>query len=62
MARGYELSPEDSARWHEGGWLSLEIEDDVIDLAERNHWYEPVIVIMSDKRIAFALTHDGRRA
>jgi hypothetical protein len=28
----------------------------------RQHWYEPVIVITAEKKIAFALTHDLRRA
>jgi hypothetical protein len=63
MARCIELTPEQSREWTEGGgWLSLAIEDDIIDLVERNHWYEPIVVITSDKKIAFALTHEGRRA
>jgi hypothetical protein len=62
MARCLELTSEQSRTWDQGGWLSLEIEDEVIDLAARNHWYEPVIVVTADKRIAFALGHDGRRA
>jgi hypothetical protein len=62
MARCIELTPAQSREWDEGGWLSLRIQDDILDLAERQHWYEPVIVITAEKKIAFALTHELRRA
>jgi hypothetical protein len=61
MARCIELTEQQSRDWDEGGWLSLRIQDDILDQVERLRWHEPVVVITSDKQIAFALGHDGRR-
>ena len=62
MARLYQLSDEQSRSWEEGGWLSVELEDDVIEWADRYNVREPVVVVLSDHRIAFALTEKGVRA
>jgi len=62
MARLYQLSKEQSRWWDEGGWLSVELEDDVIEWADRYNVREPVVVVLSDHRIAFALTEKGVRA
>jgi hypothetical protein len=62
MARCYQLTAEQSRAWDEGGWLSLELEDDVIEWAQRYNVYEPVIVVTHDHRMAFALTEKGVRA
>jgi hypothetical protein len=62
MARCYQLTVEQSRAWDEGGWLSLELEDEVIEWTDRFNVREPVIVVTSDHRIAFALTEQGVRA
>ena len=62
MARLFQLTTEQSRDWDEGGWLSLELEDDVIEWADRYNVREPVVVVTSDHRIAFALTEKGVRA
>ena len=63
MARCYQLTPADSARWNHGdAWDSLQIEDAVMAWAERNHIRQPVIVVTDQKKIAFALTYKGLRA
>jgi len=62
MARCFQLSPEQSQQWQEGSWPSLALEDDVFEWAYRLNIREPVIVVPSDKQIAFAMTADQRRA
>ncbi len=62
MARLYQLTEDQSHAWDEGGWLSVELEDDVIEWADRHNVREPVVVVLSDHRIAFALTAQGVRA
>ena len=62
MARCYQFTDEQSRAWDEGGWLSVELEDHVIEWAQRYNVYEPVVVVTSDHRIAFALTEQGVRA
>jgi hypothetical protein len=62
MARCYQLSPAQSQQWQEGSWPSLALEDDIFEWAYRFNIREPIIVVTSDKHIAFALTADQRRA
>jgi hypothetical protein len=62
MARCFQLTPEQSAEWREGSWPSLALEDDVFEWAYRQNIREPIIVVTSDKQIAFALTAGQRRA
>jgi hypothetical protein len=62
MARCYQLTVAESRQWDEGGWLSVELEDTVIEWTQRYNIYEPVIVVTSDHKIAFALTEKGHRA
>ena len=62
MARLYQLTAAQSRAWDEGGWLSLELEDDVIEWADQYNVREPVVVVTHDHRIAFALTERGERA
>jgi hypothetical protein len=59
MARCYQLTSEQSREWDAGGWLSLAIQEDILDWAERERIHKPVVVVMADYRIAFALT-EGR--
>jgi hypothetical protein len=62
MARLYQLTDDQSRAWDVSGWLSVELADDVIEWAQRYNLYEPVVVVTSDHRIAFALTARGGRA
>jgi hypothetical protein len=62
MARCYQLTEEQSRAWDEGGWLSIELEEEVIEWADRHHVREPVIVVTRTHTIAFALTAHGVRA
>jgi hypothetical protein len=62
MARCYQRTAEQSRAWDEGGWLSLELEEDVLEWAQRHNVSESVIVLTSDHRVAFALTEQGVRA
>jgi hypothetical protein len=62
MARCFQLTPEQSEQWREGSWPSIELENDVFDWAYRHNIREEIIVVTSDKKIAFAMTADQRRA
>ena len=62
MARCYQLTAEQSQQWEEGSWPSIQLEDEILHWAYRINIYEPIIVVTSDKQIAFALTADQRRA
>jgi hypothetical protein len=47
------LSPEDSARWETGGWLSLEIQETVLEDIERQQITDVVAVQLQSGAIAF---------
>jgi hypothetical protein len=53
------LTPEDSARWEQGGWLSLEIQETILEDIERQHIQEPVAVVLADGTVAFWVTEPG---
>ena len=59
MARCYQLTPVQSQQWNEGGWLSLEIQDDIVEWAERYAPHQPMVVVTHDHKICFALTAHG---
>ena len=50
------LSPEETARWEEGGWLSLEIQETVLEDIERQHITEPVVMTLANGTVAFGVT------
>ena len=52
----YQLSLEQSQQWNEGGWLSLEIQETIVEDLEYHHITEAVIVQLADGRTAFAVT------
>ena len=62
MAKCYQMTPAQTADWDQGGWLSLELEDTVIEWADRHAPHQEVIAVTSDHKIAFALTAQGVRA
>jgi hypothetical protein len=47
------LSPEDSARGEEGGRLSLEIQETILEDIERQNIHEVVAVVLSTDAVAF---------
>jgi len=47
------LSQEDSARWEQGGWLSLEIQETILEDIDRQGITEVVAVTLSDGSIIF---------
>ncbi|HEY5865108.1 MAG TPA: hypothetical protein VI542_06080 [Candidatus Tectomicrobia bacterium] len=50
------LSLEQSRQWDQGGWLSLELQETMLEDIERQHITEPVAVLLHDGRAAFAIT------
>jgi hypothetical protein len=62
MARCYTLSTTQTRLWLDGdGWDAWRIEEDVIDWTIRYRIKEPVVVVTSTHRIAFAVTAQGER-
>ena len=47
------LSPAQSPQWEEGGWLSLEIQETVLEDIERRDIMEPVAVVLATGVVAF---------
>jgi len=47
------LSPAQSQQWEEGGWLSLEIQETVLEDIERRDIVEPVAVVLATGVVAF---------
>ena len=47
------LSPAQSQQWEEGGWLSLEIQETVLEDIERRDIMEPVAVVLATGVVAF---------
>jgi hypothetical protein len=62
MARCLQLTTEQSRQWDEGSWSSIALEDDIFELCYKQNMREPVIVVTSEKKIAFALDANQRRA
>ena len=50
------LTAEQSTRWNEGGWLSLEIEETILEDLDRQRVREVVVVLLADGRTAFAVS------
>lgn len=50
------LSAEQSQRWDEGGWLSLELEEDILEDVERQGIVDTVVVEDDRGNVLFALT------
>ena len=50
------LTPEQSALYEEGGFSSWRIEEDIIELLDREGITEQVVVALDDGSIAFAIT------
>ena len=50
------LTNEQSRAWDEGGWLSLELQETVLEDVERAHIVESVAVLHPDGRVAFGIT------
>jgi hypothetical protein len=47
------LSREDSQRWEQGGWLSLEIQETILEDLERQRIAEAVAVVLAGGAVAF---------
>ena len=47
------LSPAQSQQWEEGGWLSLEIQETVLEDIERRDIMQPVAVVLATGVVAF---------
>ena len=63
MAKCYQFSTEQTRLWNEGdGWTTWRLEEDVLDWTMQFNIREPVVVVTSDHKIAFALTAQGVRA
>jgi hypothetical protein len=50
------LTPEQSQIWEEGGFSSWRVEEDVIELLDRQGITEQCVVTLDDGSIAFAIT------
>jgi len=50
------LSPEASAQWQEGGWLSLEIQEDILNDLDRENINEVVVVTLATGTVAFSVS------
>ena len=47
------LSPEQSKQWDEGGWLSLELQETILEDIERQGITEVVAVVLATGVVAF---------
>ena len=47
------LSAEDSATWEAGGWLSLEIQESILEDLDRQRCTEVVAVCLADGSVIF---------
>ncbi len=47
------LSPAQSQQWEEGGWLSLDIQETILEDIERRDILEPVAVVLATGAVAF---------
>jgi hypothetical protein len=54
-----QLSPEQSAQWEQGRWLSLRIQDDIFEEVQRQGITEPVVVTLDTGAILFAMSQGG---
>jgi len=50
------LSHAQSQEWDQGGWLSLEIQEDLVEDIQRQHITEEVVVQTETGVLCFALT------
>jgi hypothetical protein len=53
------LTPEQSQQWDEGGWLSLEVQETMLEDIERRHITEAVVVVHASGSVCFWVTPDG---
>jgi hypothetical protein len=47
------LTPEQSQQWDEDGWLSLELQETILEDIERRDILEPVAVVLATGAVAF---------
>jgi hypothetical protein len=52
----YQLTPEQSQLWEEGGWSAYRIEEDILEAIERHHIHEAVVVMLNSGAVAFGIT------
>lgn len=52
----YHLSAEQTQSWDQGGWLSLEIQETILEDVERVGIEEAVVVRTAEGQLAFSLT------
>jgi hypothetical protein len=50
------LSPEQSQAWNEGGWLSLELQETLLEDVDHQQIDEPVVVVLASGQVAFGIT------
>ena len=50
------LTPTQAAIWDRGGWDAYHIEQDLLELVDRRQIEAPVVVLLPDGTVAFALT------
>jgi hypothetical protein len=50
------LTPEQAALFDQGGFSAWRIEEDMVELADRQHLQEPLIVLLPDGTTAFAVS------
>lgn len=53
------LTPELSAYWRLGNWLSFEVEESTLEDVERAGIHGPVVVVLDTGEVAFGLTAQG---
>ena len=54
------LSPEDSAKWDQGGWLTLGLQETILEDLERQHITEAVAVVdATGVGVLFWVTPEG---
>ena len=55
------LTPEESARWDEGGFAGWRTEEDILERLDREQITEPVVVVLATGEAAFWVTRKGVR-
>lgn len=55
MKHTIQLDHEQSAAWDQGGWLSLEIQETILEDIERKRLRGTVTVLSAEERVLFAV-------